>query len=125
MRGRARLIPIFIILIILVLMVVEFHTHFLRRTFDDAVYNNYHHYLQCEALPTLTEIEEVLVEHKTTVETITNLAQGSILLQIDTTTCPGKGSVIIYYPSKSVREQIEGILGENTFFGIPITLINQ
>ena len=114
-----------VVLIVVALFLIENSTHFLRRIIDYAFYDNYHHYLRCDELPPLEEVQNKVTSHQSTKETIENLDLNSVFFQIDSTSCPGKGSIVISYPSNAIRKQIEDILGGKSFYGIPITLINQ
>jgi hypothetical protein len=99
--------------------------HFVHRIIENVLYDNYHHYLQCEELPDLKTVEYKFSKYQDTVKQIEDLAEGLVTIQVDADSCPGKGSILISYPSNAIRKQIESILGGKTFYGIPVTLINQ
>ncbi|HQB32159.1 MAG TPA: hypothetical protein PLI19_02390 [Erysipelotrichaceae bacterium] len=113
-------------IIIIFAIVTEPYTKWYHRLADILVYNNYNHYLPCSALPELSEVEEIVLLHQDVIEQIENLSsEGNIEVVIDSLTCSGKGSIIIYYASKAERKLIDEILPDKTFFGIPISLINR
>ena len=97
---------------------------FRHRIIDDVLYDNYHHYLQCEDLPEITAVENAVSENQDMIREIEGLAEGQVTISVDASSCPGRGSIVIYFPSHTVREQIEDILGGKSFYGIPVTLIN-
>jgi len=98
---------------------------FRHRIIDDVLYDNYHHYLQCEDLPEITVVESAVAENQDIIREIEGLSEGQVTINVDASSCPGRGSIVIYYPSHAVREQIEDILDGRTFYDVPITLINQ
>jgi len=117
---------IFVLLLVVVILVVsEPFTHLFHRLADNLLYNNYHHYLSCSDLPDLDEVEKVIAEHSEIVEKIKNVNPDDVEFIIDSRTCPGKASIIIYYASKDQRFQIDKILPDKTFFGIPVSLISR
>ena len=125
MQKRKIMTILSVVLLIVALFLIENSTHFLRRIIDDAFYDNYHHYLRCDELPSLEEVKDKVTDHQSTIDMIKNLDVNSVYLQVDSTSCSGKGSIVISYPSNAIRKQVEDILGGMTFYGIPITLINQ
>ena len=102
----------------------EYKTHFLKKTVADLVYDNRAHYLSCEELPTLSEVEQVVEEHQSLIREIENVNPGFIFVSISSP-CPGKGEIVIEYPSHQDRLRIEELIGEETFFGIPYRGINN
>jgi len=113
-----------IVLVILAMFLFENKTRLLHRIVDEVLYNNYHHYLLCEDLPDIETVERQLNQFDSTVKQIESLSEGNVALEVDRSSCPGKGSIKIYFPSRSVRQRIEEILGEKSFHGIPLDLIN-
>ena len=107
------------------LFVLEAQTNVLRRTFDNFVMDNKNHYLPCDKLPTEAEVNRVVQEHQNTVEAIEKVNSGFVGVEIDTTTCPGKADLLIWYGTHTDRIQIEKIIGDDTFFGIPYRLNNR
>ena len=125
MQKRKYLRILCILLFVFTFFLIENSTHFLRRIIDDALYDSYHHYLRCDELPLLEEVNKNVREHEKTVEQIKSLEINSVLFYVDSTSCIGRGSIVISYPSRAIHRQIEQILVGSTFFGIPITLLNQ
>ena len=124
MKNRKAALIIILALVLVILVLLESSTHFVHRIIDDVLYDNYHHYLQCEDLPEITAVENAVTEHQGTIREIEGLSEGQVTVNVDTSSCPGRGSIVIYFPSHTVREQIEDILGGRSFYGIPVTLIN-
>ncbi len=124
MRTLTKVICI-VLLIVVILVVSERFTHLFHRLADNLLYNNYHHYLSCSDLPELGDVEKVVAEHSEIVEKIKNVSPDDVEFIIDSSTCSGKASIIIYYASRNQRSQIDEILPDKTFFGIPISLINR
>jgi len=114
-----------IVVVCLGLFVLEAQTKVLRHTIDNFVYDNKNHYLPCDKLPTEAEVNRVIQEHQDIVEAIEKVNVGSVGVEIDTTTCPGKADLLIWYASHTDRIQIEKIIGGDTFFGIPYRLNNR
>ncbi|NLV75216.1 MAG: hypothetical protein GXY52_11145 [Chloroflexi bacterium] len=126
MRKVKTLIPVAILLLVVVILAVsEPSTHLFHRLVDNLLYNNYHHYLSCSDLPDIDKVEKTVAEHSEIVEKIKNVNPDHVEFMVDSWTCPGKGSITIYYASTDQRSQIDQILPDKTFFGIPVTLINR
>lgn len=125
MRKRISIILFCVILVTIALFLIENETKFLRHTVDNVLYDNYRHYLTCDKLPVLSIVTEKVAEKEATINQIISIDKNSVSFEVDSTSCPGKGSIVISYPSHAIRMQIEEILDGTTFFGIPLTLINQ
>lgn len=108
------------ILVILVLGLL-YAAHIPQRLVDEVLYDNYNHYLPCEHLPQKIEIEQGFVEHAIIVAQIRSIFP-DVNIQIDEMLCPGtdRADLIISYPGHSQRMQIEQLLGDKTFFGLPV-----
>ena len=66
-----------------------------------------------------------MTQHRATLERIYAAAPlGGSLVEIDASTCVGRGDLIIWYPGHQHREEIEKILRDRTFFGVPVRLRN-
>ena len=104
---------------------VELQTKIIRRALDDLVYDNKNHYLPCDKLPTEAEVNQVVQEHQNIVEAIKKVNPGLVGVEIDSTTCPGRADLLIWYASHENRLEIEKIIGDDTFFGVPYRLRNQ
>ena len=102
----------------------EAETKVLRRWVDDALYDNWNHYLPCEQLPALSEVERVIAAHQDTIRQIEAVSPG--LVGYDTgSPCPGRGDIVFWYGSRSDRRAIEAIIAGDMFFGIPYRLNNR
>ena len=113
------------IAILMVGLVFLFQSHLIQRILSDVVYDNYDHYLPCERLPLVAEVEAVVADHAGTVNQIQAVAP-DVRFSLEKQICGGADhtDIVIYYPAHSHREQIEKILGGKTFFGIPVRWIN-
>lgn len=123
-RKHIKIIIVFLAIIIIA-MVTEPFTHLFHRIADTLIYNNYHHYLPCSALPELSEVESVVAQHTDVIDKIENLSPGNIEVVIDSITCPGKASIIIFYASKEESKLIKELLTDKTLFGVPYSMINR
>ena len=78
--------------------------------------------------PRQQTVEKVLQEQQTKIKEIESIASstGSIMVSIDDggNNCTDNADIIITYGSHAQREQIEKIIGSDTFFGIPFRLRN-
>ena len=103
----------------------ELIKHPVRHWLDDLVYDNYNHYLKCDELPLIEEVEAVVALHQDTLAQIEQVNPGLVGWEVEET-CPGRGDIIFWYPSHANRNQIEEMIGsEIDFFGIPIRMRNQ
>ena len=127
MKKESRLIIFLLILITLCIIVflVETQTHTIRRIFDDFIYDNKNHYLSCEKLPMQNEVTKIISEHQNIIKDIEAVNPGLVGVEIDTATCQGKADIIFWYASHENRLEIEEIIGDETFFGIPYRLHNR
>ncbi|MCG2786578.1 MAG: hypothetical protein L6461_15915, partial [Anaerolineae bacterium] len=62
-------------------------------------------------------------EYQNLIQEIEQVNPGFIFVSIKSP-CPGKGEILIEYPSHQNRLQIEELIGDETFFGIPYRGIN-
>lgn len=103
-----------------------FHIPFYRNVYNDLVLDNYDHWLPCGELPLLEQVEATMTQHQATLGRIYAVAplSGSVSVEVDAATCVGRGDLVIWYPGHRHREEIEKILGNRTFFGVPVRLRN-
>lgn len=125
MKRKPTKIIIVLLALLVIVIISEPFTHLFHRIADRLIYNNYHHYLPCSALPELSEVESVVAQHADVIDQIENLAPGNIEVVIDSITCPGKASIIIFYASKEESKLIKEVLTDKTFFGVPYSMINR
>lgn len=94
------------------------------RGYEDYVLGNRIHDVPCEKLPIRSEAEAIVREHQETIDKIKALStNGSVVVELEEP-CPGKADLVVYHPSREIREQIEKLIGSSTFYGIPYRLIN-
>jgi len=119
---KIRLLLVVILIILVAVVWIEAETHFLQNYISSAVYDNKIIYL-CEELPPLSEVERIVEENKEVIRQVESIDPGFISVYIDSS-CPGKGSLVIEYPSHADRLRIEELIGD-TFFGVPWKGINN
>ena len=110
-----------------VLTFFPFRVPFYRDVYNNVVLDNYDHWLTCSELPTLEQIEAIMTRNEDALEQIRavdSAGRPSVQLEVDRSTCEGRGDLIIWYGGHAHREQIEEILGDHTFFGVPVRLRN-
>ena len=105
--------------------IVEAQTKFLSKIYDEVVLDNRNHYLSCQQLPTEAEVMRVVEAHRDTIKEIEQVKPGFVGMEIDTSTCPGKGDILFWYGTHQDRLQIESIIADDTFYGIPYRLQNR
>ena len=127
MKKESGLIIFLLILITLCIIVnlIETQTHTIRRIFDDFIYDNKNHYLSCEKLPTEDAVIKIISEHQEVIRDIEAVNPGLVGVEIDATTCYDKADIIFWYASHENRLEIEKIIKDETFFGIPYRLQNR
>jgi hypothetical protein len=86
--------------------------------------DSHEHYLPCEQLPFLPEVQKALAGHADAVAKIKQL--GAVQVEASKVNCPTadgryyfiKGDVLVGYHSHAQRSAIEKFIGKN-FFGLP------
>ena len=122
---KTLLLTISLLLICALAAIIELQFHSLQSAYDEIIMDNRSHYLSCEDLPSRTEVERIVEDHKDVIQQIEQVAPGSVGVEIDSLTCDEKADLIIWYGTHEQRIAIEEILGTDTFFGIPYRLRNQ
>lgn len=107
------------------LIVVVFVSAACTAAYNDAVLGNKDHGLSCEQLPLPESVDQVLAEHNDVVEQILSANTGNVFLDVDREICPGKADIVISFATSDDRQKIESILGDDTFFGVPVRLRNR
>jgi hypothetical protein len=127
MKKESKFIILLLILILLcsIVVVIESQTNSIRRIFDDYVYDNKNHYLSCDKLPARDQVTKIIAEQQNVIKDIEAINPGLVGIEIDTATCQGKADIIFWYASHENRLEIEKIIGDETFFGIPYRLQNR
>jgi hypothetical protein len=106
-------------------IVIESQTKVIRHLYDNFVLDNDNHYLTCEELPPETEVRAILEQHQDIVQAIEAVNPGLVGVEIDSSACPGKADLVIWYASHQNRLAIEEIIPRDTFFGVPYRLQNR
>lgn len=98
--------------------------HVLGRLYNDLILDNRDHFLACDQLPSVADVNRILAEHQDTVEAIKEVNPGFVFLEVDDWSCPGRADIVISYASHQDRLAIERIIGGDTLFGVPYRLRN-
>jgi len=128
MKDSARSISAWLILVLVLcigILIAEFQTKFFRKTYDEIIFDNRNHYLSCEQLPSESEVRQVIEAHQDVIARIKQINPGFVGVEMDTSTCLGKADIIFWYGTHQDRLMIEGIIADDTFYGIPYRLVNQ
>jgi len=127
MKKESKIILTLLVLTLLCIIVIliESQTKTIRRIFDDTIYDNKNHYLPCEKLPSSDEVFKIVAEQQNVIKEIEAVNPGFVGVEIDTSPCHGKADIIFWYASHENRLEIEEIIGDETFFGIPYRLQNR
>ena len=128
MKSSAKFVSagLAIILILCIgIWALEAQTKFFRKTYDEVVLDNRNHYLPCEHLPLESEVRQVMKAHRDVIARIEQINPGFVGVEVDASTCPGKADIIFWYGTHRDRMQIESIINDDTFYGIPYRLLNQ
>jgi hypothetical protein len=107
------------------MIVIEWQAKIIRRTFDTLLWDNCNHYLPCNKLPSEEEVRAIVRAHEDIIQAIEAVNPGNAGVEIDAWTCPGRADLVIWYASRQNRLEIETILGQETFFGVPYRLQNR
>jgi len=125
-KGRLPISTAVVVLVILCagILLIESQTKIIRRWIDDVIYDNQNHYLACEQLPSISEVEKVLEEHRDMVDQIEAVNPGFVGVEVHP--CGNENAdITFWYGSHQDRLMIEQIIGNDTFFGVPYNLHNR
>jgi len=128
MSNPKKITIVLIVLLAIVclgVVIIESQTNVIQRLYDNLVLDNQGHYLACEELPTETEVLAILEQHQDTIRAIEDVNPGLVGVEADSSTCPGRADLVIWYASHQNRLEIEKIISSDTFFGIPYRLQNR
>ncbi len=90
------------------------------RLWDDLVLDNRAHRVPCDDLPTLQQAQAAATSARAR-----DIKRLDRLVAVDVVEdCPGRGSILITYGSRSTREEVERLLPEHTLDGVPVSLRN-
>jgi hypothetical protein len=110
--------------VVIILGVVELQTKIIRRLVDNVLYDNRFHYIPCEKLPSIAEVEKVISEHHDVIEQVE--AVNPDLAGFEVQVCNEvNADITFWYGSHEDRVTIEQIIGNDTFFGVPYILQNR
>lgn len=139
-----------LVMLSVVVVISERKTHFISKFVDNVIMDNKNHYLSCDQLPSIEQVDKVVKEHKDVVEQIIkdvgkryHDSEVTPIWKENTVTdgesfyvsfswgesypdCQntGKGDIEIMYSVHQDRIIIEKIINEYRFFGIPYRLRN-
>jgi hypothetical protein len=77
----------------------------------------------CGQRPSVTEARRVLGEQRELVRRI-EAVDPSVHVMLDSSVCPGRGTLVIFYGAHRHRKQIEHLIGGDTLVGVPYSLRN-
>jgi hypothetical protein len=125
MKGKQKIIMVASLLIAAALLLfLAFQAKIIRRSLDDVIYDNRFHYISCEKLPSIAEVEKALAEHQEVIRQIEAVNPGFVGIEVNT--CGrGNADITFWYGSHKDRISIEDMIGSDTFFGIPYNLQNR
>lgn len=112
--------------VLVLLLFFPFHIPYYRDWYNDAILDSYDHWLPCSQLPTVQHIEAVMTQNQDVLRQLGNVdptGLPGIWITVENV-CEDRGDILIEYGGRHHREQIEAILGDQTFFGIPVRLRN-
>jgi hypothetical protein len=106
------------------ILFIETKTKVIRQLVDNVIYDNRNHYLLCEQLPSVSEVERVVGEQQEVIQRIEAVNPGFVGVEVNT--CgTGNADITFWYGTHKDRVAIEQIIGGDTFFGIPYNLRNR
>ncbi|NLA26704.1 MAG: hypothetical protein GX878_04845 [Firmicutes bacterium] len=119
-KGRVSVIAIIIVVIAIIVGIgIECRTLFFTKKIFGTASDTRRFEIDYENLPALTEVERIVEEQKDVFQEIENIHPGFIYIKVvSPSDYPGKGYIVIEYPSEQDRLQIEELIG-TSFFGVP------
>jgi hypothetical protein len=99
-------------------------SNWVKGIYNNLVLDSRDHFLSCSQLPTIEQVNRILIEHHDVVEQIEAVYPGYVFVVMGMPNCPGKADILILYPNHQDRLAIEKIINGKTFFGIPYRLHN-
>ena len=107
------------------ILLVESQTRIMRRWIDHVLYDNRYHYLPCEQLPPISEVEKIIQEHQDIIQQIEAVNPGRVGVDVNTCASGRNADITFWYASHKDRIAIEQIIGSDKFFGVPYNLNNR
>lgn len=126
MKKSARLSLVLLVFVLCVGMwIFESQMKFFRKIYDNVILDNRHHYLSCDRLPTEDEVRRTMQAQQGMIDRIEQINPGFVGVEMDTSACPGKADILFWYGTHQDRLLVEGIIANDTFYGIPYRLENR
>ncbi|MFZ5808003.1 MAG: hypothetical protein ACOY16_01865 [Chloroflexota bacterium] len=130
MNNKRRILTvIFMVSSLLVIcggiLLVEAQTKIARRLIDNVLYDNRYHYLPCEQLPSVSEVERIIQERQDVIQQIEAVNPGLVGIEVHTCGAGQNADITFWYASRKDRIAIQRIIGSDTFFGAPYNLNNR
>jgi hypothetical protein len=97
--------------------------HYLEKLYTNIVLDSSNNYKSCKQLPTFSEAEKIIKENETELNKLKKFDPG-IYWWVDDQRCKQKGELLIFYGSHNSRVEIEKVIRNNDFHGVPASLIN-
>lgn len=98
----------------------------ISRIYSRLILDNKEHLLSCEELPSVDKVKEVMNEHQNILQEIEQINPGNVFVAAGTyEDCVDKSDIVISYASHQNRLEIEKIINDKMFFGVPYRLQNQ
>src|SRR3989304_1151934 len=105
---QKRIVVISLLTAVAILLFLEFQAKAIRQTLDDVLYDNRFHYISCEKLPSIAEVEKVVAEHQDVIRQIKAVNPGFVDIEVNT--CgTGNADITFWYGSHKERMVIEKI----------------
>ena len=83
------------------------------------------HYLPCEQLPPVSEVERIGQEHQDAIRQIEAVNPGLVDVEVNPCGAGQNADITFWYASHKDRIAIEQIIGSDKFFGVPYNLNNR
>jgi len=128
MKASAKFVSTALILVLILcvgIWILEAQTKFLRKAYDEIIFDNRGHYLSCEQLPSESDVRQVMQFHQADIQKIEQVNPGFVGVEMDTLTCPGKADILFWYGRHQDRLLIEDIIAGDTFYGVPYRMQNR
>lgn len=126
MKKSARLSLVLLVFVLCVGMwIFESQMKFFRKIYDNVILDNRNHYLSCDRLPTEGEVRRTMQAQRDMIDRIEQINPGFVGVEMDTSSCPGKADILFWYGTHQDRLLVEGIIADDTFYGIPYRLENR
>lgn len=110
----------------MILSIFLIKTKLILKIYNGFVLDNKERLLTCDELPSVDKVRRVMDEHQNILQKIERINPGFVFVTVgDYEDCVDKSDIVISYPSHQNRLEIEEIINEKTFFGVPYRLQNQ